>query len=81
MFKEASFEEHHLGDSSSMEFTASNISRQTLTQLAHRLSLGKVLEGAYGAGVMTAHYKRAARKTEWTTEQLLAMSAAKSFYN
>lgn len=64
-----------------MKTTAVNNSAYTITQLAQRLNLGRVLEGAYGAGVMTAGYKRAAKKDSWSTNQLLAMSAAKSFYN
>ena len=56
-------------------------SAYTIAQLAQRLNLGRVLEGAYGAGVMTEGYKREAKKAGWTTSQLLAMSAAKSFYN
>lgn len=64
-----------------MESTASNTSHRLMKQLAQRLNLSRVLEGTYGIGVMTADYKRAAYKTGWTTEQLLSMSAAKSFYN
>lgn len=64
-----------------MKPTASNTSRQALTALSHRLHLARANESAYGAGIMTADYKRKARTTGWTTEQLLAMSAAKSFYN
>ncbi len=64
-----------------MKATPSIQSAYTLTQLAHRLNLGKVLEGSYGAGTMTASYKREAKKAGWTTDQLLTMSAAKSFYN
>ena len=64
-----------------MKPTASNTSRQALTALANRLHLARTHESAYGAGIMTADYKRKAHKTGWTTEQLLAMSAAKSFYN
>ncbi len=64
-----------------MKNTASNTSRHAFTQIAQRLSLGKVLESAYGVGAMSADNKRAAHKAGWTTQQLLAMSAAKSFYN
>lgn len=64
-----------------MKNTAGNTSRRTFTQIAQRLSIGKALEGAYGAGVMSADDKRAAHKAGWTTQQLLAMSLAKSFYN
>ncbi len=64
-----------------MKPTASNASRQTLIQLAHRLYLGRTFEGIYGAGIMSTGYKRAAHKAGWSTRQLLAMSAAKSFYN
>ena len=59
-----------------MKPTASNTSRQMLTQLAQRLSLAKTLESAFGAGIMTADYKRSARQSGWTTEQLIAMSEA-----
>ncbi|MGB3769398.1 MAG: hypothetical protein WA947_22800 [Phormidesmis sp.] len=64
-----------------MKATASSTSNRLMTQLAQRLNLGRILEGTYGTGVMTAGYRREAPKTSWTTEQLLAMSAAKSFYN
>ena len=64
-----------------MKATASNSSSRLITELAQRLNLGRVLEGTYGIGALSAGYKRAARKSGWTTEQLLAMSAAKSFYN
>mgnify|MGYP001038399534 CR=1 FL=1 len=64
-----------------MKATASNTSNRLMTQLAQRLNLGRILEGTYGTGAMTAGYQREARKASWTTEQLLAMSAAKSFYN
>jgi len=63
-----------------MKNTATH-SAYTITQLAQRLNLGKVLEGTYGAGAMTEGYKRAAKKASWTTDQLLTLSAAKSFYN
>ena len=56
-------------------------SAYTITQLAHRLNLGRVLEGAYGMGAMTAGYKREAKKAGWTTDQLVTMSAGKSLYN
>lgn len=56
-------------------------SAYTITQLAHRLNLGRVLEGAYGMGTMTAGYKREAKKAGWTTDQLVTMSAGKSLYN
>ncbi len=64
-----------------MKATTCNASAYTIAQLAQRLNLGKILEGTYGAGVMTANYQRASKKAGWTTEQLLTMSAAKSFYN
>ncbi|PZO13449.1 MAG: hypothetical protein DCF25_16140 [Leptolyngbya foveolarum] len=64
-----------------MKVIASNTSSRLMTQLAQRLNLGRILEGTFGTGAMTAGYKRATPKTGWTTEQLLAMSAAKSFYN
>ncbi|MGB3300328.1 MAG: hypothetical protein WBA76_18855 [Phormidesmis sp.] len=64
-----------------MKSTASHTSYQAIVNLAHRLHLARTQESAYGAGIMTADYKRKDRKAGWTTEQLLAMSAAKSFYN
>lgn len=64
-----------------MKTTTTINSAYTLTQLAQRLNLGKVLEGAYGAGAMTEGYKQEAEKAGWTTDQLLTLSAAKSFYN
>lgn len=64
-----------------MKTTTATNSAYTIAQLAQRLNLGRVLEGAYGAGTMTAGYKREAKKAVWTTDQLLTMSAAKSFYN
>ncbi|NJM97179.1 MAG: hypothetical protein HC800_08350 [Phormidesmis sp. RL_2_1] len=64
-----------------MKPTASNTSRQTLSQLAQRLNLGITLEETYGSGVLRADYKRAARSAGWSAPQLLAMSAAKSLYN
>ncbi|MGC1308716.1 MAG: hypothetical protein WA885_15935 [Phormidesmis sp.] len=56
-------------------------SRRSSAQRAHLLHLGRLLEGAYGAGVMSTDQKREAKRTGWTTQQLLNMSAAKSFYN
>lgn len=64
-----------------MKTTTTTHSAYTIAQLAQRLNLGRVLEGAYGAGAMTADYKREVKKAGWTTDQLLTMSAAKSFYN
>lgn len=64
-----------------MKATVSNTHNSLITQLAQRLNLARILEGTYGTGAMTAGYKRETPKTSWTTEQLLAMSAAKSFYN
>lgn len=64
-----------------MKATTANNSAYTITQLAQRLSLGRVLEGTYGAGAMTAGDKRQAKKAGWTTEQLVKMSEAKSLYN
>ncbi|MEL6491186.1 MAG: hypothetical protein AAFV85_12860 [Cyanobacteria bacterium J06634_6] len=64
-----------------MKTTTVNQSTSVVVRLAQRLNLGRVLEGAYGAGIMTEGYKRAASKAGWSTKQLLAMSAAKSFYN
>ncbi len=64
-----------------MKATTTTQSAHTITQLAQRLNLGRVLEECYGAGVMTEGYKRAAKNPGWTTNQLLTMSTAKSFYN
>jgi len=64
-----------------MKTTTTTHSAYLIAQLAQRLNLGRILEGAYGAGVMTAGYKRAAKKAGWTKDQLLRMSAAKSLYN
>ena len=64
-----------------MKANTANNSAYTITQLAHRLSMGRAFEGTYGAGVMTENYKRATKKAGWSTNQLLTMSAAKSFYN
>lgn len=50
----------------------------TPTQL---VSLGRALENAYGGGIMTADQNRETHGNGWTTQQLLAMSAAKSLYN
>lgn len=60
---------------------ASQTSRRDLTELAQHLHLGRVLESAYGAGAMTATHQRAHKRSGWTLEQLLQMSAAKSMYN
>lgn len=64
-----------------MKNTASNTSRHAFNRLSYLVTLGKTLEGAYGAGVMTADYKREAPKAGWTAQQLMAMSVAKSLYN
>lgn len=64
-----------------MKATTAHPSAYTIAQISQRLSLGRILEGTYGVGAMTEGYKREAKKAGWTTEQLLAMSAAKSFYN
>lgn len=77
MFKENIFH----GDRSFMKAIASNTSRYTFTQLCQRLSLGRILGDAYGTGAMTADYKRKAVTPGWTTEQLLALSKAKSLYH
>lgn len=64
-----------------MKPTGNNPSRRQLTEISRRLHLGRVFEEAYGAGVMTDDYKRAPSRAGWTTEQLIAMSEAKSLYN
>lgn len=64
-----------------MKTTASNLSRRDFSQLIRAFDLGKTLEATYGAGAMTADYRRAPKTSIWTTQQLLAFSAAKSFYN
>ncbi len=43
-----------------MKATASNTSNRLMTQLAQRLNLGRILEGTYGTGAMTAGYQREA---------------------
>ena len=63
-----------------MKIAASNTTYSVISQLAQRLNLGRILEGTYGAGVM-GNDSQKTQKAGWTTEQLLAMSAAKSFYN
>ena len=60
---------------------ASNLSRRDFSQLVRAFELGKALEGLFGAGVMTSDYRRAPKETGWTTQQLLTLSSAKSFYN
>ena len=64
-----------------MKPTATNLSHRDFSQLIRAFDLGKTLEAAYGAGVMTANYRRAPKATSWTTQQRLALSAAKSLYN
>jgi hypothetical protein len=64
-----------------MKSTRSHTSHQRLTDVAHRLHLGRVFEAAHGAGVMTADYQQAPARAGWTTAQLLEMSEAKSLYN
>ncbi|NEQ43754.1 MAG: hypothetical protein F6K00_09430 [Leptolyngbya sp. SIOISBB] len=60
---------------------ASYTSRRDLTEISRNLHLGRVLEEAYGAGAMTAAHQRAPKRSGWTLEQLLQMSAGKSMYN
>ena len=64
-----------------MRTTANSPSNRFMAQLAQRLNLGRILEETYGMGAMTAGYKRETPQASWTTEQLLVMSTAKSFYN
>lgn len=64
-----------------MKTTTATTSAYTIAQLSQRLNLGRVLEGTYGVGAMTEGYKRAPKKEGWTADQLLTLSAAKSFYN
>ncbi|MEM6839080.1 MAG: hypothetical protein AAF609_19795 [Cyanobacteria bacterium P01_C01_bin.120] len=64
-----------------MKPTGNKPSPRQLTDISRRLHLGRVFEEAYGAGVMTADYKRAPSRAGWTLEQLIAMSEAKSLYN
>ncbi|MEL6159543.1 MAG: hypothetical protein AAFQ40_04680 [Cyanobacteria bacterium J06623_5] len=61
-----------------MKPTASNLSHSEFIKCLYAFELGKILEATYGAGAMTADYRRAPRKAGWTTQQLLALSAAKS---
>ena len=60
---------------------ASNLSRRDFSQLIRAFDLAKTLEGTYGAGIMTSDYRRVPKETGWTTQQLLTLSSAKSFYN
>ena len=64
-----------------MKLTVSNSSRQATTDLSHLLRLATVLESAYGAGVIKKSHKQDMSEAGWTTQQLLSMSSAKSFYN
>ncbi|MGD1896224.1 MAG: hypothetical protein ACFB16_04635 [Phormidesmis sp.] len=64
-----------------MKSTTIKTSRRMLTQLQQRLQLAKTLEGTYGADVTSAHYQEADCRAGWSTQQLLALSAAKSLYN
>lgn len=64
-----------------MKPNASHTSRRDLTELSRRLHMGRVMEGAHGAGAMTADHQKAHARSGWTLEQLLQMSEAKSMYN
>lgn len=48
---------------------------------ANFLHLEMILESAYGTGLMTANRQLDTRRADWTTEQLLSMSKAKSSFN
>ncbi|MEL7227103.1 MAG: hypothetical protein AAF810_23875 [Cyanobacteria bacterium P01_D01_bin.36] len=61
--------------------TTANTANNIIAQLAQRLNIARVFEGTYGAGAMTADYKRSGQKASWTSEQLVKMSEAKSSYN
>jgi len=64
-----------------MKPTRNHTSHQRLTDVARRLHLGRVLEAAHGAGIMTAEYQQAPTRAGWTVTQLLEMSEGKSLYN
>ena len=64
-----------------MKSRASYTSHRDLSELSRHLHLGRVLEEAHGAGMMTADHKRAHTRSGWSLEQLLQMSEAKSMYN
>ena len=54
-----------------MQPRASYTSHRDLSELSRHLHLGRVLEEAHGAGMMTADHKRAQTRSGWTLEQLL----------
>ncbi|WP_204139519.1 hypothetical protein [Halomicronema sp. CCY15110] len=64
-----------------MKPTSNYTAHRSLTDVAHRLHLGRVFEAAHGAGIMTADNQPAPARAGWTTAQLLEMSEAKSLYN
>lgn len=64
-----------------MKLSAANLSVRDFFQLVRAFNLGKTLEATYGAGAMTADYRRAPKPAGWTLQQLLTLSTAKSFYN
>ena len=64
-----------------MKPTAANLSRSDFSQLVRAFDLGKTLEATFGIGAMTESYYSAPQAPGWTTQQLLTLSNAKSFYN
>ena len=64
-----------------MKPTKTSSSQRHLTDVAHRLHLGRVMEAAHGAGLLTTDDHSASSRASWTVEQLMEMSAAKSLYN
>ncbi|WP_121970992.1 hypothetical protein [Leptolyngbya sp. BC1307] len=63
-----------------MKNKANQTSRQSSRWTSDRfVRLGQNLEAAYGAGVMSENQEGSANGLGWTREQLLRMSAARSF--
>lgn len=61
-----------------MKLATGRNSRRATTDFSYLLRLATTLEGAYGAGVMTADDKQETQRAGWTTKQLLALSRSKS---
>lgn len=64
-----------------MKSNASNTTHCMFHQLCQRVALSRTLGDAYGAGIMSHQHKRETHRAGWTTEQLLTMANAKSWYN
>lgn len=63
-----------------MKNKANQTSRQSSRWTSEQfVRLGQNLEATYGAGVMSENQERSANGLGWTREQLLKMSAARSF--